>query len=85
MIGPHCYITDSNHGTRIGESVASQPIESQPDKIGEGAWIGAGVNILAGANIGDGAVVGAGSVVTGDIPANTVAAGIPAKVIRERK
>ena len=85
MIGPHCYITDSNHGTKAGESVASQPIESQPVRIGEDAWIGAGVKILAGANVGDGAIVGAGSVVTGDIPANTIAAGVPAKIIRERE
>lgn len=47
------------------------------------AWIGAGVTILPGVTIGENAVVGAGSIVTKDIPANTVAVGSPAKVIKE--
>lgn len=50
--------------------------------IGNDAWIGAGAVILNGITIGEGAVVGAGSVVTRDVPALTVVAGNPAKVIR---
>ena len=84
MIGPHCYISDSNHGTDIGEPVTRQPIESEAVELGDGVWIGANVNILAGVTIGDGAVIGAGSVVTRDIPANCIAAGTPAREIRRR-
>jgi maltose O-acetyltransferase len=45
-------------------------------------WIGGGVIILAGITIGDGSVVGAGAIVTHDIPANVVALGNPARVVR---
>ncbi len=51
--------------------------------IGKKAWIGAGATILPGVTIGDNAVVGAGSVVTRDVPANTIVAGNPARIIRE--
>jgi acetyltransferase-like isoleucine patch superfamily enzyme len=54
-----------------------------PVVIKKGAWIGAKVIILKGVTIGEGAVIGAGSVVTKDVPAWTVAAGNPARVIRE--
>ena len=51
--------------------------------IGEHVWIGTRAIILKGVTIGDGAVVAAGSVVTKDVPAKCIAAGVPAKVIRE--
>lgn len=54
-----------------------------PISIGSHVWIGAGAIILKGVSIGDNVVVGAGSVVTKDIPANTVVAGNPARIIRE--
>jgi len=50
--------------------------------IGNGAWIGAQVVVLKGTRIGDRAVVGAGAVVTHDIPADTLAVGTPARVVR---
>lgn len=53
-------------------------------RIGNRVWIGARALILKGVTIGDGAVIAAGSVVTGDIPAGCLAAGVPARVIRER-
>jgi maltose O-acetyltransferase len=46
-------------------------------------WLGGGVIVLAGVTIGDNTVVGAGAVVTRDLPANVVAVGNPARVIRE--
>lgn len=52
-------------------------------KIGNHVWIGTRAIIMKGVTIGEGAVVAAGAVVTKDVPANCVAAGIPAKVIRE--
>lgn len=53
--------------------------------IGKNVWIGAQCVIVKGVTIGDNAVIGAGSVVTKSIPANSVAVGVPAKVIRKMK
>ena len=58
-----------------------------PIKIGDRVWCGVDVTIISGATIGDDVVIGAGSVVVKDIPSNSIAAGVPAKVIKplERK
>lgn len=55
----------------------------QPVTVASDAWIGANACVLRGVTIGEGAIVGAGSVVTQDIPPFTIAAGNPARVIRE--
>lgn len=83
-IGPNCYITDHDHGTDPTRSPLDQPMVSKPTSIGRDVWIGANVVVLKGVTIGDRAIVGAGSVVTRDIPADTIAVGVPAKVIRKR-
>jgi acetyltransferase-like isoleucine patch superfamily enzyme len=51
--------------------------------IKRGASIGSGVTLLGGITIGENAIIGAGSLVTKDVPANTIVAGNPAKVLRE--
>lgn len=51
--------------------------------VKKGASIGTSTTVLCGVTIGEGAIVGAGSVVTKDVPANTVVAGVPARVIRK--
>lgn len=56
---------------------------AKPVNIGKDCWLGANVVVCPGVNIGDNCVIGAGSVVTRDIPANSLAAGVPCKVIRE--
>lgn len=53
-----------------------------PISIGTNVWIGANATILPGVSIGDNSVIAAGAVVTKDIPANVVAGGIPAKIIK---
>lgn len=55
---------------------------ARPITVGHNVWIGAGVSVLPGVTIGDNCVIGAGSVVNRDIPAGTVAAGNPCKVIK---
>ena len=74
LTGSHC-IGSSNR--RAGEGLA------RPVRIGDGCWIGARTLILGGSTIGPGTVVAAGSVVTGDLPSNILAAGVPARVKRE--
>ena len=55
----------------------------RPVTVGDDVWIGVNACVLRGVTIGEGAVVGAGAVVTHDIPPFTIAAGNPARVIRE--
>jgi len=55
---------------------------AKPVTIGNNVWLSANVTVCGGVTIGDGCVIGAGSVVTRDIPANSLAAGVPCKVIR---
>lgn len=57
-------------------------ITSAPVSIGSGCWIGFGAAIMKGVTIGDQAVVAAGSVVVSDVPARSVVAGVPARVIK---
>ena len=85
MVGPNVVIVDADfHALWPPESRVSTPaIESDADvTIGRNVWIGMRSIVLKGVTIGDGAIVAAGSVVTGDIPSNTLAGGVPARVIR---
>ncbi len=81
-IGPGCYLTDHDHGFDPSAPPLSQPLLEAPTRIGDCVWLGAHVVVLKGVTIGDRAVIGAGSVVTSDIPANAVAVGVPARVVR---
>ncbi|WP_328351427.1 hypothetical protein OG976_17860 [Mycobacterium sp. NBC_00419] len=65
---------------RLGVS-EKELLRSAPIEIGDQAFIGIGSMILPGVTIGPGAIVGSGSVVTKDVPADTVVAGCPAKVL----
>ena len=72
---------DHDYG-RPSESIREAPVIGDSVLIGSDVWVGAGVRILAGTHIGDRVVIGAGSVVTRDIPSGSLAAGIPARVIK---
>lgn len=78
QIGPGTIITTSGHDYRATDLAR----DNAPIEIGERVWIGANCTIVPGVKIGDKAVIGAGAVVVGDIPANCVAVGVPASVIR---
>jgi acetyltransferase-like isoleucine patch superfamily enzyme len=70
-------VMDTNHHDLEGS------VTTAPTIIGEHVWIGARAMVLRGVTIGDGAVIAAGSIVTRDVPARALAAGNPARVIRE--
>jgi acetyltransferase-like isoleucine patch superfamily enzyme len=61
----------------------TEPMKPKPVTIGDYTMIASGVTVLSGAQIGSHSVIGAGSVVTNNIPDHVVAAGAPARVIRE--
>jgi len=85
VVAPGCFITDHDHGILVDRGIDEQPCVAAPVRIGSDVWIGAGVCILSGVTIGDGAVIGAGAVVRRDVAAYDVAAGIPTKIIGNRK
>ncbi len=66
----------------VGVAVMDLPLKNKGVVIEDGAHIGIGAMIMPGVTIGKGAIIGAGAVVTSDIPAYSVAVGIPAKVIK---
>lgn len=82
FIARNVYITDSDHHQILDEQGRTLN-EPRAVQIGDHVWIGVGAVVLKGVSIGNGAVIGAGSVVTHDVPANCLAVGVPARVIRE--
>lgn len=86
-IGNHVHISPMviiNSGTLDYSKTGSERNHTaMPVKIEDGVWLASGVIINPGVQIGKNSVVGAGAVVTRDIPANSVAVGIPAKVIKQ--
>ena len=86
LIAMHCCILSSNHTVPpLGVLIRSQPDILLPTKLGRDVWLGAGVTVLGGVTIGDGCVGGAGAVVTQDLPAYSVAIGVPARVVRQHE
>ena len=88
LTGTNVLITDNSHGQSTKEHMelpfTERPLYSRgPVIIGNNVWLGNNVCVMPGVTIGDGAIIGANSVVTHDIPAYAVAAGIPAKVVKQ--
>lgn len=86
MMGENCTIITRNHShTRTDIPMRQQGFEPEkPVQIGNDVWIGDNVTILPGVHIGNGCIIGAGAVVTRDVPAFSISAGVPAKVIKMR-
>jgi acetyltransferase-like isoleucine patch superfamily enzyme len=85
MLAAKCALYPHNHGIEPGIPIVEQSCTSKgPIVIEDGAWLGTGVAVLGGVTIGRGAVIGAGAVVTRSIPAEAIAFGVPAKVVRYR-
>ena len=80
LVGHNVTIATLNHDYNPNNRASITP---KPVKIGKNVWIGSDSTILPGVEIGDGAIIGAGSVVTKNVPANTIAAGNPARIIRK--
>ena len=87
-IGAACQI-----GPRVQLLTATHPVDPEPRRVGweygkpitlaDNVWLGGGVIVCPAVSIGQNTVVGAGAVVTRDLPAGVVAAGVPARVLRE--
>jgi len=85
MFANGCFVTDANHRyDDLNRPITWQGFTSKgPTRIGDNVWCGAGVVITSGVTIGERCVIGANSVVTEDVPPFSIAAGAPARVIRE--
>ncbi len=83
LVAAYAYIIGGDHDfSDPSQSVLAQGRTSSGVSVEAGAWIGAGAKILDGVTIGERAVIGAGAVVRDSIPAQAVAVGIPARVVR---
>ncbi|MBT3178721.1 MAG: acyltransferase [Desulfobacula sp.] len=81
MLASHVYITDSDWHGIYDRSLP--PREKNFVVLEENVWVGDSAIICKGVTIGKNSIIGAGSVVTSDVPANVIAAGNPAKIIKQ--
>lgn len=84
-IGAHTSVLGFNHGMSTDRPVFEQPLTMQGISIGDDVWIGSHVVVLDGVSVGSHSIIAAGAVVTKDVPAWSIVAGNPARVIRDRR
>ena len=80
LIGSFVVLATINHGLNPAQRPDNHP---SPIHIGKNVWLGSHCTVLPGVTIGDNSVIAAGAVVTKDVPAYSVAAGVPARVIKK--
>lgn len=91
LMASHVYISDNSHGSYKGNDEDTspnippikRPYYVAPVNIGARVWLGEGVIVMPGVTIGDGAIIGAHSIVNKNIPANTIAVGSPARIVKK--
>ena len=74
-----------NHGLDPDRPLRDQPVTSRGIRVGADVWIGANAGVTDGVTIGDHAVVAMGAIVTRDVPAWAIVAGVPARVVGDRR
>jgi acetyltransferase-like isoleucine patch superfamily enzyme len=86
LVAAYTYLVGGDHlFDRVDVPVLQQGRTAKGIDIGENVWLGAHVVVTDGARIGRDAVIGAGAVVIGEVPEFHIAAGVPARVIRDRR
>jgi acetyltransferase-like isoleucine patch superfamily enzyme len=86
LIADNVYISDFDHNfADLTVPIKDQGIAKSRVRIGRDVWLGTKVTVARGVEIGEGSVVGANAVVTRDLPGHSVAVGVPARVIRDRR
>ena len=94
LFGSGVLVTDHGHGTYDAQQIAGESSPDQPPAyrplsrngsvtVGDRVWLGDGVKVLRNVRIGNGAIIGANSVVAQDVPAESIAVGSPAVVIKQ--
>jgi acetyltransferase-like isoleucine patch superfamily enzyme len=82
FIAPNCSFYTAGHPLDVERR--NKGLEyAYPITVGDNVWIGGNVTVCPGVTIGNNSVIGAGAVVTHDIPDNSLAFGVPAKVVRK--
>jgi acetyltransferase-like isoleucine patch superfamily enzyme len=85
LFAAQSYLVGGGHDfEREGLAVIDQPRSSRGIVLGDNVWLGTGAKVLDGVRIGSDVVVGANAVVTTDLPDGAIAAGVPARVLRQR-
>jgi acetyltransferase-like isoleucine patch superfamily enzyme len=83
-ISQNCFISgQSHHYEDVSKNFLRQGVQTEQVVIGKNVWIGSNSVILPGVKIGDNSIIGAGSIIIEDVPAYSVAAGNPGKIIKQ--
>ena len=86
LLAAYVYIVGGGHTSEeLDKAFQDQESHAVCVKIGKNSWLGTKSTIMDGCNVGEGCIIGAGAVVTKDVPDYSVAVGIPAKVVKDRR